>query len=399
MRGTALLFSISKFLRTALITVPFLLALEPICAQTPESVPEPTSASTTTVPTQANPANDVQGRIQRARALAAAHQLQTAASELEAVRRATEDDVVRNVTSVMLMGIYLEEGNYLRAQVLLDEDFRARASGRHAALRTYFAIAGQAINGARSHLARYRTFGINISDSGLPAEAISDLDRLRELLERMAAQAKEIVAERKAYDALALLEDIIGVRLATARDAEDRATWETEYTSARQGLALSQTQIASLGIPALGGGTQPPSPVAAKKEPPPAAKEPTAPSPSTATQGIDATSTTPIPTASASAEKPEGKVNLSTGSLNGRATKRVVPVYPAAAKASGISGLVRVFIVVDEDGKVAEITSSEGPMLLRAAAETAARGWRFPPTAVNGKAVRLSGYIEFNFTR
>ena len=55
--------------------------------------------------------------------------------------------------------------------------------------------------------------------------------------------------------------------------------------------------------------------------------------------------------------------------------------------------------MVDEDGKVAEITSSEGPMLLRAAAETAARGWRFPPTAVNGKAVRLSGYIEFNFTR
>jgi TonB family protein len=296
---------------------------------------------------------------------------------------------VRNVTSVMLMGIYLEEGNYVRAQALLDEDFRARASGRDAALRTYFAIAGQTINGARSHLARYRSFGINVSDSELPPEAVADLDRLRGLLERLAAQAKDIVAERKAYDALALLEDVIGVRLSIARDSEDRAVWESEYANTRQGLALSQTQIASLGVPALAGNHSVTAPTATK-EPPAAAKEPT----SIPAQNVDAASSSPVPTAGSTTD-----LSVSTGSLNSRASKRVVPVYPPLAKTSGVSGTVRVNVVVDETGKVAEITSSEGPTLLRGAAEVAARGWRFPPTAVNGKPVRLSGYIEFTFTR
>ena len=393
MRGTAVLFSNSTSLRTALITVPFLLALVPVCAQTPEPIPAATPAVIqSTTPENPNSSGDIQTRIQRARALAAAHQLQPAVSELEAVRRATADDVVRNVTSVMLMGIYLEEGNYVRAQALLDEDFRARASGRDAALRTYFAIAGQTINGARSHLARYRSFGINVSDSDLPPEAIADLDRLRGLLERLAAQAKDIVAERKAYDALALLEDVISVRLSIARDSDDRATWESEYANTRQGLALSQSQIASIGVPALAG-NQSVTSSTATKEPPAATKEPT----STPAQNVDTASSSPVPSAGSSEAKTD--VSLSTGSLNSRASKRVVPMYPPLAKTSGVSGTVRVNVVVDETGKVAEITSSEGPTLLRSAAEAAARNWRFLPTAVNGKPVRLSGYIEFTFTR
>jgi TonB family protein len=81
-----------------------------------------------------------------------------------------------------------------------------------------------------------------------------------------------------------------------------------------------------------------------------------------------------------------------------RASKTVVPAYPQLAKTAGITGVVRVYVIVDETGKVAQITASEGPMLLRGNAEEAARRWRFPPTAVNGKAVKLSGFIEFSFT-
>jgi TonB family protein len=77
----------------------------------------------------------------------------------------------------------------------------------------------------------------------------------------------------------------------------------------------------------------------------------------------------------------------------------VVPAYPQLAKTAGITGVVRVYVIVDETGKVAQITASEGPMLLRGNAEEAARRWRFPPTAVNGKAVKLSGFIEFSFMR
>lgn len=403
MRGFEPLSFKPNFLRTILIILVLLVPIASICAQTPAS---PTSSPETNqeIPNTNSAPNGIESRIQRARALAAAHQLQPAINELEAVRRMAPDDVIRNVTSVMLMGIYLEEGNYIRAQSLLDEDFRARASGRDADLRTYFAIAGQAINGARLHLARYRSFGINVSDQSLPPEAISDLDRLRSLLERMAAQAKEIVAARKAYDALALLEDVIGVRLIIARDAEDRGTWEAEYATARQGLALAQTQIASLGVPTLSGGSRPITSTPTKKEPPPAAKEPTVSAPpQTQTQIVDTTlsASESSPQASAPTEEKseEEPVTVSTGLLNTRASKRVVPAYPPMAKTAGVSGLVRVHVVIDEDGKVLEVTSSEGPVLLRPAAEQAARTWRFPPTVLNSKPVRLSGYIEFNFTR
>ena len=61
-----------------------------------------------------------------------------------------------------------------------------------------------------------------------------------------------------------------------------------------------------------------------------------------------------------------------------------------------MTGTVRVFAIVDENGKI-WMTNSEGPMLLRKAAEEAARGWTFPPSLVNSKPVRLAGYIDFDF--
>ena len=51
------------------------------------------------------PADTVKIRIERARALVAAHQLETAASELESVRSATKDSSVHSITSIMLMNI------------------------------------------------------------------------------------------------------------------------------------------------------------------------------------------------------------------------------------------------------------------------------------------------------
>ena len=58
----------------------------------------------------------------------AAHQLQTAAVELENIRASVNDVTLRNITTLMLLGIYLEEGNYGRSQSLLEETF-ANARG------------------------------------------------------------------------------------------------------------------------------------------------------------------------------------------------------------------------------------------------------------------------------
>src|SRR5262249_47440504 len=127
-------------------------------------------------------------KIERARALAAVHQLQSAAVELENVRASVSDVTLRNAATLMLLGIYLEDGNYGRSQALLEETFQARAAQKDESIRTYFAAAGQTVNGIRSHLARYRSYGFNPSDANLPAEMNTDLDRVRALLERMIAQ-------------------------------------------------------------------------------------------------------------------------------------------------------------------------------------------------------------------
>ena len=357
---------IHAFLPTALILITAAFAL----GQSTGS-PEDTSANT------------ISTRIERARALAAVHQLQAAATELENIRTTANDVTLRNVTTLMLLGIYLEEGNYGRSQSLLEETFQQRAAQKDESIRTYFAAAGQTLNGIRSHLARYRSYGFNPTDANLPAEANADLDRVRALLERIIGQAKEISTEQgRSYDALALQEDVLGIRLSLARNDDDHAKWQTEYLMAREKMASSQIQVASLGrSPALDAVTNRiPNPFATK--------------PATPTANTDAPVDTP-PVAAAATSGAEPQL-ISTGSLSGRETKRITPSYPAQAKTHNVTGTVRVFAIIDENGKV-WVTNSEGPMLLRKAAEDAARGWTFPPSAVNGKAVRFAGYIDFDF--
>ena len=361
-----------------------------------------TTAQSSVVTTNTRDADAIQRRIERARALAAAHQLEAASSELEALRASVSDAALRNITSLMLMGIYLEEANYVRAQAILEETFQARSLQKDDSIRTYFALAGQAINGVRSHLARYRSFGINTSDVDLPPEALSDLNRLRSLLERMVAQAREIIkGDARAYDALALQEDVLGIRLSLARDDDDRDKWQTEYVAAREKQASAQIQIASIGrIPS--GAAAPKVTRAVPVEKPPVMFEKDGGTNSQQTSSTTAAIPQPSPpsdqpAAAPTSDKESEPKAISIGSLNGRERKRVTPAYPQGAQAAGASGVVRVYVIVDEKGKVS-VTRSEGPMLLRQPAEDAARGWSFPPTVVADKPVRVSGFIEFNFT-
>jgi TonB family protein len=312
--------------------------------------------------------------------------------DLENVRASVNDIALRNVTTLMLIGIYLEEGNYVRAQALLEEGFKARAAQKDESLRTYFAMAGQTVNGIRTHLARYRGFGINPSEPGLPPEANADLDHVRALLERVAAQAKEISREAgRSYDAVALQEDVVGIRLSLARDNEDRDKWQSEYVAVRERLASSQAQASSIGRSALLDAVKAriPNPFATK--------------PSTESSDSTSTPTNPASTLGSAGQTPAVTDSertapqlISTGSLSGRESKRVSPVYPTVAKNSGVSGTVRVFAIVDENGKI-WVTNSEGPTLLRRAAEDAARNWTFPPTLVSGKPARIAGYLDFDF--
>src|SRR5262249_42258963 len=96
-------------------------------------------------------------------------------------------------------------------------------------------------------------------------------------------------------------------------------------------------------------------------------------------------------------ENSSGPQTINAGSLNQRAARRVVPTYPKVAKNARVAGTVKVHVIVNENGEV-QVTNSEGPTMLQKAAEDAARGWLFSPTYVEGKQVKVAGYIEFSFT-
>ena len=396
-------------------------------AQTPNpSTPNPSAPSVTSEaanepiePTK--PLDPTQARLLRARALAAAHNLSAAATELDAIISATADDMVREVSRIMLMGIYLEEAEYTRADALLVQTYQARSTNNESSQRSYFALAGQTINGARAHLERYRSYGINVRDRELPPDALNDIERLRLLLERVADQAREISnGNVRSSDAAALLEDVASVRSSLARDAQDRARWQTEFASARERLADTETRMASGGVTAkrptnaaapssatLSSGTLKsgsPTNIPATRS---GTTERIAAAGATGASPTPSTSTEPPPASSkanASVASAQGASNahnsepMNIGSLVEKATQKVSPYYPPVAKSAGIQGLVTIYLEVDEKGTVIAVRNLTGPQMLRQSATNAAWRWKFKPTLVEGQPVRVTGYINFNFT-
>ncbi len=88
---------------------------------------------------------------------------------------------------------------------------------------------------------------------------------------------------------------------------------------------------------------------------------------------------------------------IPSGVLNGKAISLPKPPFPKEAKEAGASGSVTVKVEVGEDGKVYYAELVSGNKLFYQAVNSAARAARFPLTLVNGKAVRISGTIVYNF--
>ena len=393
------------------------------------------------------------GRLNRARALAAANNLPAAAKELEAIRAAAKDETTRDATAIMLMSLYFEQANYGGAQSLLDEAFAVRAKNAGA----YFASAGQSLRGARGRLERYRLYSLNVSAADLPDEAIADLDRLRALLERMAEQSKTVAGETPKnssnFEASALLEDVAALRLSLARDARDRARWAGVLAGARGSMAPTEAQMqisaeivqarnvvnntppppAPIPVATPSSASQvaaakpAPAPKGPKAKPTPAPKPvqiarndnppaPPAPRPGNSFEAAPTVKTAPPPANTVAAatpkpvEPPPAPVApavkaparspgqpVEVGQLVYKAKQKRSPTYPVIARNARVTGAVKVFVEVDENGDIARVKSVEGPVLLQRAAEDAARSWKFSQTVIDGQAVRVTGFIVFNF--
>jgi TonB family protein len=102
------------------------------------------------------------------------------------------------------------------------------------------------------------------------------------------------------------------------------------------------------------------------------------------------------PDSSSAAPRPK-RINVSPGVLQGMAIKNAQPAYPSEARAAGVSGVVKVQVLISEEGLVIEATALEGPEQLREAAIEAARRWIFRPVELAGQAVKVSGVLSFNF--
>jgi TonB family protein len=89
----------------------------------------------------------------------------------------------------------------------------------------------------------------------------------------------------------------------------------------------------------------------------------------------------------------------SAGAIRREATKRVTPDYPGMARQVGAGGEVLVEVIIDEKGKVVSARPLSGHPLLRPAAVSAARLWKFTSANSTDRLKQVVGTITFRFKK
>jgi periplasmic protein TonB len=380
-------------------------------------------------------------RISRAKAFIAVRNYNAAIYELENIRRESNDAALQGGVYVLLMNSYLEQGDYKHAQDLLNEFYAQQKTTKPNASAFYRAVAGQIIKGARDRVERYRALGLSVSDRTLPLEATNDLEKMRETLELVITQSKDIGRDKaKTPDAMALLEEASNSRSMLARDDYDARRWRDEVADSREAIVNSRSVVLdasgsganSQNVPEYvavvktdgGAATNPPvldppvsnvpsgenstrerevkssetkiseSTVAQNTKPvyipsaPPTVKEESKPVPEQSQPQPEESK--PLPVVS--------DAPLAVGALTQFATSQSKPVYPPMARMQRTTGVVTVEVMVSESGDVTQIQKTSGPMMLQAAAKDAIKKWKFKPFVRDGQPVKATGFVNFNFS-
>jgi len=96
---------------------------------------------------------------------------------------------------------------------------------------------------------------------------------------------------------------------------------------------------------------------------------------------------------------PFDQVHVSSGVMAGNLLSAPRPTYPRLANITHVEGKVTMEAVISKRGKVENVHVINGPHLLRGAAKTAVRNWRYRPYAINGQPVGVTTTVSVNFTR
>ncbi|MFY9843231.1 MAG: TonB family protein [Terriglobales bacterium] len=91
------------------------------------------------------------------------------------------------------------------------------------------------------------------------------------------------------------------------------------------------------------------------------------------------------------------EITVSAETMNKRILTKIDPIYPEAARAAGIEGLVVLDAVIAADGSVHRLRPLFGADLLVQSAIEAVQSWKFEPYLSNGKAVPVETSITVEF--
>lgn len=73
------------------------------------------------------------------------------------------------------------------------------------------------------------------------------------------------------------------------------------------------------------------------------------------------------------------------------------PAYPPKAKANGVTGTVRLSVVIGRDGSIQKVAVLSGNPILAKAAVSSVRKWHYRPTTISGYPVEVLTEIDVNF--
>lgn len=105
-----------------------------------------------------------------------------------------------------------------------------------------------------------------------------------------------------------------------------------------------------------------------------------------------------IPGGVASGRQWTGPIRVGGNVQAARIINRVQPEYPERARRNGITGTVRLHVIVGKDGAIKQLEVVSGHPLLQQAALDAVRQWRYQPTLLNGEPVEVDTTIDIIFS-
>lgn len=95
----------------------------------------------------------------------------------------------------------------------------------------------------------------------------------------------------------------------------------------------------------------------------------------------------------------QSSVELQTANAMARATKKVPPSFPPAAKQLNVSGSQDVQVTVNESGDVEDAKVLKGNALFTQSSVNAAKQWKFTPLVQDGKPQRFTAVLVFNYQK